>query len=176
MFGASAVLSKCVLPSVMRADVIRLLQMWDYEAGLGDQERSAILGALQREVVRVHKQLQLAAAELRSAPGGGQQQQGAGQLAALQSWDVAYAQVMLAQQRTITALIESVNAAQIAAQRSVQQLLVGRSPPGRSTSGDAHCQQEAVMAGYRLERCVCCWFILWVQFMNLLLLGPLLLI
>jgi hypothetical protein len=50
------------------------------------QERSAILGALQREVARVHRQLALAAAELKpKGPAGG--------LAALSSWDVAYSQV-----------------------------------------------------------------------------------
>ena len=53
-------------------------------ASLDCQERAAILGALQREVVRVHKQLAPAAAELR--PGGGK-------LAQLQTWDVAYSQV-----------------------------------------------------------------------------------
>lgn len=47
------------------------------------QERSLILGALRREVVRVHRQLQLAAADMKQQ----------GKLAALQNWDVAYSQV-----------------------------------------------------------------------------------
>lgn len=76
-----------MLPTCVGVDVIRLLRLWDYEASLGDRERAAILGALQREVVRVHRQLALAAQELR--PSGTK-------LAALQTWDVAYSQVRAA--------------------------------------------------------------------------------
>lgn len=62
-------------------------------------------------------------------------------------------QVMLAQQRTITTLIEAVNSSQVAAQKAAGELLLGRSPPGCGLSADAYSQQEAAMAAHRLERC-----------------------
>jgi hypothetical protein len=52
---------------------------------------------------------------------------------------------MLAQQRTITQLIESVNASQAAAQRTAHDLLAG-------AAADAQGRQDAAMAGHRLER------------------------
>ncbi|KIZ01316.1 hypothetical protein MNEG_6644 [Monoraphidium neglectum] len=136
LFGAGARMGALMLPTAVEVDVLRLLRLWDYEGSLGDRERAAILGALQREVVRVHRQLARATAELK--PGGGR-------LTALQSWDVAYSQVMLAQQRTITQLIESVNASQAAAQRTAHDLLAG-------AAADAQGRQDAAMAGHRLER------------------------
>lgn len=79
-------------------------------------------------------------------------------------------QVMLAQQRAITALIEAVNSAQLEAQAGAAELLRrgGRRPAPqaaacggggwRAAAGageegeDAASQHEAAMAGHRLER------------------------
>ena len=57
---------------------------------------------------------------------------------------------MLAQQRTITQLIESINTSQAASQRAAQELLLSRRAQGAAAV--AAEAQEAAMAGHRLER------------------------
>jgi hypothetical protein len=63
-------------------------------------------------------------------------------------------QVMLAQQRTITGLIETVNASQAAARRGAAELLRARQPPGRPDGNrlDAEVEEDAAAEGHRLER------------------------
>jgi hypothetical protein len=107
------------------------------------QERRVISDALTREVTRVHKQLQQAAATLK----------GPAQLPALQAWDTAFAKVMLAQQRTIIQLVELVNvlhgeAASLVSKLTGQQAVTAselqqlgqQQEPERDTAGDCDRQ------------------------------------
>lgn len=43
LFGRSTVLNKSILPSCIPLDLLKFLQMWDYEGGLSDMVRHCCL-------------------------------------------------------------------------------------------------------------------------------------
>ncbi|KAG2451177.1 hypothetical protein HYH02_003784 [Chlamydomonas schloesseri] len=85
----------------------RLVAMWDYEGGLGAEERRKIRGALLREVGRMYRQS-------RAAQGGGRSQP--------PTWEDAFAQVMLAQQQTTAALLDLLAQCQMAQDELLQSM------------------------------------------------------
>ncbi|WIA22151.1 hypothetical protein OEZ85_004487 [Tetradesmus obliquus] len=132
LFGSSSVLARSILPSAIPLDLLKFLKLWDYEGGLSPADRRIIDDALTREVVRVHRQLQHAAIQLK----------GPAQLPALQAWDAAFSQVMLAQQRTIIQLVELVNVLHDEAARLVVALTRGRAP-GSPSKLELEQQEDA---------------------------------
>ncbi|PSC71599.1 hypothetical protein C2E20_5054 [Micractinium conductrix] len=95
----------------------RMLQLWDYEASMGRQERHAIGLAIRREVGRRYRKLLAAGGK----PEG-----------SVKLWQQAFAQVMLLQQETIAGLMGLLEEAKASAAASLAPLVRPPSPTKRA--------------------------------------------
>ncbi|KAL4442948.1 hypothetical protein ABPG77_008439 [Micractinium sp. CCAP 211/92] len=124
----------------------RMLQQWDYEGSLGQQERDAICLAIRREVGRRHRKLAAA----------GRKAEDSGKL-----WQQALAQVMLLQQETIASLMGLLETARADAAASLAPLTRPPSPVKRAAllseaeaQGRVRQEREALIQELR-DACLC---------------------
>ncbi|GAX74176.1 hypothetical protein CEUSTIGMA_g1625.t1 [Chlamydomonas eustigma] len=101
------------------AQPLRLVDMWDYEGSLNQQERYLIEGALRREVSRIHQNATKQNSDHKRA-----------------SWDHAFSEAMLMQQRAVAQLIELLN--------HVRQLLIDDKHEKEASQSvfSAHAEEE----------------------------------
>ncbi|KAL3153975.1 hypothetical protein ABBQ32_013531 [Trebouxia sp. C0010 RCD-2024] len=129
-------------PALPAPSVPCLLEMWDYEGSLLMQERKAICQALSREVARMQRSAALNADSLTARQ--------------RQSWEDAFAQVMLAQQESIARLMSMYEAVRMegpsACQASQPQLQAVKQ---ESSMGKAGLKQdrEALIQELRDSKC-----------------------
>ncbi|CAD7703896.1 unnamed protein product, partial [Ostreobium quekettii] len=86
-------------------DVVKMLQMWDYERQLTKQNKESITRSVQLEILREHR---------KASPKRGKTSMG--------SWRHAMSQVMLAQQKSIAASIDDIHASQAHSELAASKL------------------------------------------------------